>query len=78
MNWPMTTLVFIITWWMVFFTVLPFGVTRQENPEKGHSHGAPKRAYLAMKLIVTTFLAILVTGFIMYLIAIKIIPLADQ
>ncbi|MEQ8601929.1 MAG: DUF1467 family protein [Marivibrio sp.] len=51
--------VFIILWWLVLFMVLPFGVQRDDNPDAGHDHGAPKFARIGKKMAITTALATL-------------------
>ncbi len=55
-------IVFIIVWWMVFFMALPFGVTRTEYPEEGHDAGAPEKPLLAIKALITTAIATVLTG----------------
>jgi predicted secreted protein len=49
--------VYVILWWLVFFMVLPFGVQRNETPEEGHDPGAPKRALIGRKMLITTAVA---------------------
>ena len=49
--------VYIVLWWVIIFTVLPFGTHREANPEVGHDHGAPVKTHLRLKLLVTTILA---------------------
>lgn len=57
-----TGVVFVIIWWMVFLITLPIGVQRNETPEVGHDAGAPKKPHLRLKALVTTAIAIAVTG----------------
>ncbi len=45
---------FAIIWWVVLFMVLPWGVTREENPEIGHEPGAPQKPRLWLKIAITT------------------------
>lgn len=52
--------VYIIVWWLVLFTVLPFGVRPPKDPEKGHATSAPDRPRLLLKFAITTVIA---TGF---------------
>jgi predicted secreted protein len=47
-------------WWVVLFTVLPFGVKVAENPEKGHADGAPERPMMWRKVGITTLVACVV------------------
>lgn len=61
MGWFEYTVIYIISWWMVLFMVLPYKADVPDNPELSEYHGAPKQSYLAAKLVVTTILAALVT-----------------
>lgn len=62
---PVTgVVVYIVIWWVVLFMVLPWGVSRTENPEAGHDHGAPAKPMLVRKLLVTSVIsAVLLAGF---------------
>ena len=53
--------VFIITWWLVFFAVLPWGVASQAehgSVEPGTDPGAPMRPALGRKALLTTAIAL--------------------
>ena len=70
MNAVSTAAVFFIVWWLVFFTVLPFGAHSQADAEEitlGTEHGAPARLKLGRKAAITTVIAALVTG-VLYLV----------
>lgn len=54
MNIVTGIVVFIIIWWLTLFMVLPWGVSRTENPEAGHDHGAPQRPMIFRKILITT------------------------
>ncbi len=54
--------VFIIIWWCVFFTVLPWGVETPDEPEPGHATSAPLRPRLGLKAAVTTGIAVVLWG----------------
>ncbi|MDJ0950395.1 MAG: DUF1467 family protein [Alphaproteobacteria bacterium] len=61
MTWSTGLFVFVIIWWLVLFTVLPWGV-RQPEPEEiepGEMAGAPRRSRLVLKLVVTTGIAVI-------------------
>ena len=45
---------FIVTWWLVLFIVLPWGVRQPDNPNPLHTAGAPERPMLLIKFGVTT------------------------
>ena len=62
MGWVGTGITFIISWWMVFFMVLPWGVRRQDDPEPGHEAGAPENPRLWLKVVVTTGIAVVITA----------------
>jgi len=57
MNWFFGAGVYIIIWFLVLFTVLPWGVRTAEEPEPGHATSAPIRPRLGLKVLVTTVLA---------------------
>lgn len=46
--------VFIITWWVVLFAVLPWGVRPPETPGEGHAPSAPEKPMLLKKFLWTT------------------------
>ncbi len=54
--------VFAITWWLVFFVTLPFGVRAPEKPGPGHAPSAPENPRLALKAAITTAIAASITG----------------
>ena len=49
--------VYAVIWWLVLFTVLPWGAHPVDNPEKGHATSAPKNPNLKIKFLVTTVIA---------------------
>jgi len=69
MTWFEGMVTFVIIWWMVLFTVLPWGVRIPETPEKGHATSAPIRPRLWLKLTVTTCIAVLLWGIAFWLAA---------
>lgn len=56
--------IYFIIWWVVLFTVLPFGVKNSHEAgievEAGHEPGAPVNPQLGRKALITTLLATLV------------------
>lgn len=56
------TVVFLITWWLVLFTTLPFGVRQQEDPVPGAETGAPEHPRLWTKALATTVITAVLTG----------------
>jgi len=57
MNWFIGIAAYVVIWWLVIFTVLPFGARRPEEPEPGHDAGAPANPRLRLKAAVTTLVA---------------------
>ncbi len=57
MNWFIGGAAYVVIWWLVIFTILPFGVRRAETPEPGHDAGAPVNPRLKLKAAVTTVVA---------------------
>ena len=47
-------------WWVVLFTVLPWGVKVPEQPEKGHADSAPERPMIGRKAAITTLISCVV------------------
>jgi predicted secreted protein len=50
-------MVYIVTWWIVLFTVLPWGARPPDNPQPGHATSAPEKPRLLLKFAVTTVIA---------------------
>jgi predicted secreted protein len=69
MNFATALIVFILVWWLVLFTVLPWGIRREENPEEGHEPGAPANPRLWLRLGATTLVAGVIWGIIYWTIA---------
>ena len=51
-----------IIWWLVLFTVLPWGIQRNEAPATGEDRGAPVRHRVLLKALVTTGITIVIWG----------------
>jgi predicted secreted protein len=51
--------VYVVIWWLVLFTVLPWGVRPPENPVPGQATSAPDRPRLLLKFVVTTAISAL-------------------
>jgi len=62
MSFASGLIVFVIVWWLVFFTVLPWGIRRVENPEDGHEPGAPANPRLWLKAGITSAATIVIWG----------------
>ena len=60
MNLVSGIVVFLVVWWLVFFTMLPIGVVSQhessESMEQGTDPGAPQKPMLLKKAGLTTII----------------------
>jgi predicted secreted protein len=54
MNWVTGIAVYFVLWWLVLFTVLPFGIRPAEEGDIGAASGAPANPRLGLRLLVTT------------------------
>ena len=61
-------MVYVIVWWMVLFTVLPFGNRAAEKVQTGNVESAPERPRLWLKAGVTTVIATLIWALIYWII----------
>jgi predicted secreted protein len=62
MDWAEGITVYVILWWVLIFTVLPWGVEPldEKDVKKGQDAGAPKNPHLLRKVLATTFLSAIV------------------
>ncbi len=63
---------FVMIWWVVLFTVLPWGIQSQletDDVEPGSEPGAPTAPRLSRKLLITTGIT-----FVLWLIAQAVVP----
>lgn len=57
MGWLTGVVVYLLTWWVVLFAILPLWVTPSEPGELGAEVGAPRRPLLGRKLALTSVVA---------------------
>jgi predicted secreted protein len=65
MPWYTILAIYFIVWWLVFFTVLPWGVRSQEEQADvvhGSDPGAPVVHGLGIKVVWTTVVSAIVFG----------------
>lgn len=62
MSWFESIVSFIVIWWLVLFTVLPWGVQIPDQAEPGHATSAPVKPRLWLKVAVTTAIAFVLWG----------------
>lgn len=51
----------MISWWMVFYLTLPFGVKHDDDQIIGQASSAPKKTYIKQKIIITTIITMIIT-----------------
>ena len=74
-------IVYVLIWWVIFFSVLPFGI--QSNKEifkekiEGIDPGAPKNPKIAKKFLITTLITSLIFLVIYYLVNINVLNLRE-
>jgi predicted secreted protein len=57
MGWLTGIVVYLLTWWVVLFAILPLWVTTSDPNEPGGAVGAPRRHYMPRKLALTSVIA---------------------
>ena len=72
-------IVYVLIWWIIFFSVLPVGI--QSNKEKfkerieGVDHGAPNNPKIAKKFLITTIITSIIFIVIYYLVQFDLLNL---
>jgi predicted secreted protein len=69
--------VYIVIWWLVLFTVLPWGAAPPDHPEPGHAPSAPARPRLLLKFAVNTVIAAIVFAALYWFIESGLVSLRD-
>ena len=78
MNWFTGVMAYAIIWWVVLFTILPWGNRPPEQPEKGHATSAPAKPRLLIKFGVTTLVATMIFLMFVWLLQSDLISLRDS
>ena len=64
-------IIYIWIWWIVFFSVLPFGIKSQEvefrDDLRGIDQGAPENPRIVKKFLITTLITSIIFAVIYYL-----------
>ena len=74
-------IVYVLIWWIIFFSILPVGI--QSNKEKfkenieGIDPGAPKNPRIAKKFLITTIITSLIFIVIYYLVRFNLLNLRE-
>jgi len=74
-------IVYVMIWWIIFFSVLPIGIKSNNEAFKekidGNDPGAPKNPKIAKKFLITTIITSLIFILIYYLIEIDLLNLRE-
>ena len=74
-------IVYVMIWWIIFFSVLPIGI--QSNKEvfkekiEGMDPGAPKNPKIGKKFLITTIITTFIFSVIYYLVDIEFLNLRE-
>jgi predicted secreted protein len=68
MTWVSGTVVFVLSWWVVLFCVLPLGIRPANEGHLGHDAGAPANPGIGWRILLTTVIAAVITGIIYYIV----------
>jgi predicted secreted protein len=66
MGWVSGVFIYVLIWFVVLFTVLPWGVKVPENPEPGHAPSAPINPRIGVKLVATSLVSVIVWAIVWY------------
>jgi predicted secreted protein len=70
--------VFLMIWWVMLFTVLPWGNRPSDNPVIGEVASAPEKPRLWRKFLVTTLISCVLWGIVYGLIAANALNFYDM
>ena len=74
-------IVYVMIWWIIFFSVLPIGIQSNKEVFKekigGMDPGAPKNPNIALKFLITTLITSLIFAVIYYLVEIEFLNLRE-
>ena len=72
-------IVYVMIWWIIFFSVLPIGIQSDKEVFKeklgGIDPGAPKNPKIGKKFLVTTIITTIIFSVIYYLVNIDLLNL---
>ena len=74
-------IVYVMIWWIIFFSVLPVGIQSNKEVFKekigGMDPGAPKNPKVGKKFLITTIITTIVFSVIYYLVNIDLLNLRE-
>ena len=81
MTWFSALIIFLLIWWIVLFAILPLGVRGQHEDNdvvEGSEPGAPVKANMKRKVLLTTLVSLIVWGIVCLIIHFGIIDLRGE
>lgn len=78
MDIPSLLVVFVCLWWLMLFTVLPLWIKRAEGSPDEVSPGAPEDPKLKKKFLITTVIAVILTGIVYAGVSMNVIDFKSQ
>ncbi len=74
-------IVYVMIWWIIFFSVLPVGIQSNKEVFKekigGMDPGAPKNPRIVKKFLITTLITSIIFAVIYYLVEIDLLNLRE-
>ena len=74
-------IVYVMIWWVIFFSVLPIGIRSNKEVFKerigGMDPGAPKNPQIRKKFLITTLITSIIFAVIYYLVDIDLLNLRE-
>ena len=74
-------IVYVMIWWVIFFSVLPIGIRSNKEVFKGKlggiDPGAPKNPKIGKKFLITTLITTIIFSVIYYLVSIDLLNLRE-
>ena len=74
-------IVYVLIWWMIFFSVLPVGIRSKKEKFKEHiggvDPGAPNNPNIGKKFLITTIITSIIFIVIYYLVQFNILNLRE-
>ena len=74
-------IVYVMIWWVIFFSVLPVGIRSNKEVFKdkigGNDPGAPKNPKIGKKFLITTLITTIIFVVIYYLVKINLLNLRE-
>ena len=74
-------IVYVMIWWIIFFSVLPIGIQSNKEVFKekigGMDPGAPKNPKIVKKFLITTLITSIIFAVIYYLVEVNLLNLRE-